>query len=68
MVNMSYCRFENTYKALMECIHHVDNGEETSPQEIEYATKLYKACEDFISSIESEGLTDEEGDLVEVYD
>lgn len=68
MVNMSYCKFENTYKALIECINHVNNGKETSPQEIEYAKKLYKACDEFISDIEYDGLTDEEGELVEICD
>lgn len=65
MVNMSYCRFENTYKALQECIKHVQDGVETSPQEINYANKLYKACEDFLSEVDYNGITDEEGDIVE---
>lgn len=27
MINMSYCRFENTYKALEECFAALDGGE-----------------------------------------
>ena len=65
MMNMSYCRFENTYKALQECIKHINECEETSPQEINYANKLYKACEQFLSDVDYNGVTDEEGDIVE---
>ena len=27
MINMSYCRFENTYKALDECLEALNRGE-----------------------------------------
>ena len=68
MVNMSYCRFENTYNALQECIMHIKRGEETSANEIRYAEKLYKACEDFLNEIENNGITDEDGDIIEFED
>ena len=65
MVNMSYCRFENTYNALKECINHIKDGVETSQNEIHYAEKLYKACEDFLYEADYNGMTDENGDIVE---
>ena len=38
MSNMSYCRFENTYRDLQDCIEHLDDEIEGS--EKEYRDKL----------------------------
>ena len=43
MTNMSYCRFENTYKDLDDCINHwFDIGQ--SDTEKEYKEKLLNLC------------------------
>jgi len=47
MGNMSYCRFENTYRDLKDCW---DNGfsweEPTSESEIKYRKLLVKMCQE----------------------
>lgn len=55
---MSYCRFENTYNDLFECIkaicdYTVDEQEYSiSERELEYAKKMYYACHNFIGAYE----------------
>ena len=44
MSNMSYCRFENTYKDLRDCEEHFDEG--LSACESEYRKKLLKLCKE----------------------
>lgn len=48
MINMNYCRFENTLYALRECLDHIEDGEETSESEIANAKSLYDTCKEFI--------------------
>lgn len=43
MSNMSYCRFENTYKDLADCIDHM-NETDLSETENLYRKKLIEAC------------------------
>lgn len=63
---MSYCRFENTYKALAECSDHIRNREEVSnDREIRYAHKLYELCREFLSDCDEYGMYDGDGDFVE---
>lgn len=68
MVNMSYCRFENTYNALQECTKHIIDGVSLSPQEIEYAKKMYELCNDFRFEVEYWGITDEDGNVIDIND
>lgn len=50
MPNMSYCRFENTYRDLMDCLHALRNGvqDDLSERELDYAIRLADACEDVL--------------------
>lgn len=43
MTNMSYCRFENTYKDLMDCYRNLDN-ENLSKNEKWFKDKLIALC------------------------
>jgi len=51
MANMSYCRFQNTYRDLQDCIYALnDNGPDTlSAQELRYAKMMMQLCEDMIN-------------------
>jgi hypothetical protein len=46
MINMNYCKFENTLYALRECLDHIEDGEETSESEIDNAKRLYETCKE----------------------
>ena len=43
MANMSYCRFENTYRDLMDCYNNIN--EQLSDREHAYRERLAKLCE-----------------------
>jgi len=45
MTNMSYCRFENTYHDLMDCVEHMDD-DNLSDSENDYREKLLNLCID----------------------
>lgn len=49
MANMSYCRFENTYQDLDECVIALEEQEELSHREERYARKMRELCEQYIS-------------------
>ena len=42
MANMSYCRFENTYRALQDCYYNID--EDLSESEHMYREQLVDLC------------------------
>ena len=48
MANMSYCRFENTYRDLVDChhalLHEEANDEDLSETERHYKEKLVSLC------------------------
>lgn len=46
MSNMSYCRFENTYGDLQDCLEALLNDEELSESEAKYRDMLIKMCVD----------------------
>lgn len=48
MGNMSYCRFENTYRDLQDCYDTLGEKslDELSETEKKYAKKLIKMCRD----------------------
>lgn len=43
MANMSYCRFENTYRALLDCTPHL-HDENLSKSEARYRDALIELC------------------------
>jgi len=58
MANMSYCRFENTYRDLQDCYHNVNKS--LSKDEAYYREKLLRNCEDILSEYDPELEEDEE--------
>ena len=44
MANMSYCRFENTYRDLNDCYRNIDNTD-LSKTEIAARRKLIELCQ-----------------------
>ena len=56
MANMSYCRFENTYRDLMDCLRALsDSGADSlSDRELQYADMMMQLCEDFHRIYEDE--------------
>jgi hypothetical protein len=52
MANMSYCRFENTYSDLADCVQALRNGEEISEYEMYYAKEMRRLCERFIEEFD----------------
>lgn len=66
MANMSYCRFENTYSDLRDCVYALedikyDNGS-ISEREAEYAKKMRDLCEQYLELIDDLDCDDEEVD------
>jgi hypothetical protein len=53
MSNMSYCRFENTYKDLYDCYENLGD-EDLSADERVYRTKLVKLCQRIVNEMEDE--------------
>ena len=54
---MSYCRFQNTYQDLKDCIESIEYRTDIKDlPEIEkkYALKLRKLCEEYLELVESE--------------
>lgn len=60
MPNMSYCRFENTYRALMDCYHNINNG--LSESESNYRNKLIELCQDILDEYDPTLQQEEEED------
>ena len=53
MANMSYCRFENTYSDLADCVGALENMsdiEELSESEKRNARGLFYLCEEYIEA------------------
>ncbi len=46
MPNMSYCRFENTYRDLKDCSSAIADDEKLSKNEAEFAGRLVELCRD----------------------
>ena len=63
MINMGYCKFENTQRAMEECLNHIEECKETSSSEIECAKRLYDTCKVFIDRCNDYGIKkhDDEG-------
>ena len=56
MSNMAYCRFENTYSNLKDCVDslEVKNLEELSDQEKKFAEAMRELCEEYLELTEEE--------------
>jgi len=57
MANMSYCRFENTYRDLLDCYHNIN--ESVSESEHNYRERLVDLCREILDEYEYQ---DYEGD------
>lgn len=68
MINMDYCKFENTLYALRECIDHVEDGKETSEMEINNAKRLYETCKEFIDRCNDYGIKKEDNEGYENFE
>lgn len=62
MGNMSYCRFENTYKDLADCLGALKDGDQLSETEHKYRNKLIAMCKEIADDYEEEDYVDEESD------
>lgn len=63
MANMSYCRFENTFKDLQDCLEDLQYGNdfsELSESEQKYRNKLVKMCKRISDEFEEEEIMDED--------
>ena len=50
MANMSYCRFENTYSDLADCVEALKECNELSERERIYAKWMRDMCEEYINA------------------
>jgi hypothetical protein len=46
MANMSYCRFENTFKDLLDCYYNINSF--CSENEHEYRQRLVELCQSIV--------------------
>lgn len=58
MPNMSYCRFENTYRDLMDCYYNM-NGK-LSESETKYREELLNLCQQMLDEYDPTYEEDEE--------
>lgn len=62
---MSYCRFENTYRDLMDCYNNIND--ELSGREHRYREQLVELCQSIIDEYDP-NLQPEDDDNDEAYD
>jgi hypothetical protein len=56
MANMSYCRFENTYRDLLDCLDNIN--EQLSNSEAGYRESLVEICREIIDEYELNKMSD----------
>jgi hypothetical protein len=66
MANMSYCRFENTFKDLQDCYMNMDYVESNS--ESNYRLKLVELCKDIVSEYGDEVFDDDYEEVDDNWD
>ena len=66
MANMSYCRFENTYRDLLDCSIHINS--DLSESESYYRKLLIELCNQIIEDFEFNNLGELEDDDLDVWD
>ena len=56
MANMSYCRFENTYRDLVDCLRALSGSgaDSLSDSELQYANMMMQVCEDIVHNYDDE--------------
>ena len=52
MINMDYCKFENTYNAIDECLTALQELKEVSEGELDYAHKIAEQLDTFKAELE----------------
>lgn len=62
MGNMSYCRFENTFRDLMDCYRALQDRDfdSLSENEQDYRNRLVELCKDIADEFEVEEIVDED--------
>ena len=59
MANMSYCRFENTYRDLIDCYDHLNDS--LSESEMRFRDRLVELCHNIVDEfIPEEDVEDED--------
>lgn len=56
IMNMSYCRFQNTFEDLIDCKDALYNGDIERTEEKRYAKKLIALCKEIAENFEDEDL------------
>jgi len=59
MSNMSYCRFQNTYRDLLDCQNALEEEDQLSPEEYRAAKNLLDVCENIGANYSEEDLIKE---------
>lgn len=67
MGNMSYCRFENTFRDMQECEEHMDDRD-LSESENKYRIRMIEMCKEVAACYEDSNLEDEFKDNSEFGD
>jgi len=71
MSNMSYCRFENTYRDMEDCKEALDelfNYQQLSESELRYAKKLCVTCAEILSAVADSSVNTDVQGLVNDHD
>jgi len=66
MANMSYIRFENTFKDLLDCFVHLNDGG-LSDSEYNYRARLVAMCQNMVDEFDPEDVDDETDEDVDEY-
>jgi len=61
--NMSYCRFENTYRDLYDCYDHFDD--DLSKNEFRYRNDMLELCQRIIDSYGEYEFDESDDDIME---
>ena len=51
-MNMSYCRFENTFRDLEDCVDALVDNEDLSEREANFAHRMRNLCEEYLDAYE----------------
>jgi len=58
MANMGYCRFENTYRDLLDCYRNINN--DLSKNEHYYRELMLKVCQNILNEYDPNSFVEEE--------
>lgn len=51
-MNMSYCRFENTFRDLEDCVDALVDNDDLSEREANFAHRMRNLCEEYLDAYE----------------